>query len=302
MVDDWVSRAQDRLLSLRIAETGWSDQLASPPRVEPTALACLGLLAIASEATPTAAAVRSSAGWLGSFQNADGSLGVSPELRSPCWSTPYAILVWAALKSEDRRLSLAVDWLLAQKGTALEPSTDIPTGHDPKLVGWPWADRTHSWLEPTASAVLALRAAGRLGHARVQEGLRLIRDRAIRSGGWNYGNSSVFDRELRPQPAATGLALLAVAGLGDRAPREERALGYLRAALPGTRSAQALCWGLLSLKAWGERPADADQWLAESFSQVVGMRNPARRLASLLLARGDRSLTLLGVTGREGAP
>ena len=94
-------------------------------------------------------------------------------------------------------------------------------------------------------AVLALSRAGLAEHPRVQEGLRLIRDRAVRSGGWNYGNKAVFGRPLRPQPAPTGLALLTLAGIDERGgDRSRRAIGYLREALPGVRASASLGWGV----------------------------------------------------------
>ena len=55
-------------------------------------------------------------------------------------------------------------------------------GHDPTLTGWPWVGGTHSWVEPTSLAVLALRREGLGKHPRVEEGLKVIRDRAIVSG------------------------------------------------------------------------------------------------------------------------
>jgi hypothetical protein len=301
MVSDWVQDARERLLGLRRPGTGWADQAETSARVEPTALACLGLLASDPGGTHGLEVVRSSSAWLTSVQNADGSLGVSQDLAAPNWGTPHAIWLWTALGSEPDRTGRAVRWLLDQKGEALEPSSDVPTGHDPTIVGWPWVGQTHSWLEPTAQAVLALRCAGQLKHPRTQEGLRLIRDRSIPGGGWNYGNKAVFERELRPQPAPTGLALVALAGLDDRSGREDRALGYLRRVLPGTRSAQSLAWGLLALKAWGQWPDEAALWLSEAYQRIESMKGPATRLAYLLLAHGDRSLSMLGVAGKEAA-
>ena len=109
-------------------------------------------------------------------------------------------------------------WLLDQGGVAI-PNLAAPertVGHDTAIVGWPWVADTHSWLEPTAVAILALRREGKVDHPRVREGLRLIRDRAIPTGGWNYGNNIAFGRDLRPQPAPTGIALLALAGIEGR--------------------------------------------------------------------------------------
>ena len=267
--------------------------------VEPTALVCLGLLASDPDGTQALPVARSAAAWLASVQNPDGSLGLSRELATPCWGTPHAIWLWTALGFEPDRASRAVRWLLESKGEALEPKGVVASGHDPTIVGWPWVGHTHSWLEPTALAVLALRCVGQIDHPRAQEGLRLIRDRAIPGGGWNYGNSAAFERELRPQPAPTGLALLALAGIDDRSPQVNRALAYLEQVLPGTRSAQSLAWGLLALKAWGLCPREAQRWLAEAYARVAAIREPSTRIAYLLLAQSDRSLSLLGLPGKE---
>ena len=84
--------------------------------------------------------------------------------------------------------------------------------------------------------------------------------------------------------------------------RSERAIRYLLAALPGTRASASLGWGLLGLRAWGHRPALADDWLAEAYRKVAGRPDAAPRLAhpppgrratmppnsSLPKARGDR--------------
>ena len=57
-----------------------------------------------------------------------------------------------------RRLRRAVDWALREQGTTQEHRPTI--GHDTTLVGWSWAANTHSWLEPTAMFVMALKAVG----------------------------------------------------------------------------------------------------------------------------------------------
>jgi hypothetical protein len=137
-------------------------------------------------------------------------------------------------------------------------------------------------------------------HPRVREGLRLIRDRAIVSGGWNYGNNAAFGRDLRPQPAPTGLALLALAGVVDPSETIERATRYLQRALPETRSAQSLCWGVLGLRAWGCCPEAAGRWLARAFDHSAKPHGSTLRSANLLLAAGESSLEILGSPPERG--
>lgn len=300
----WVETARGALLHLRGDAAGWGYRPETAPCVEPTVLACLGLLATDRDrrAGRPPAEVRGSADWLASLQGRDGSLGVSATLPTPGWTTPYGVLLWAALGGYTAQRERAAHWLLGQAGIPvpiLAPS-ERTVGHDTTIIGWPWVAETHSWLEPTALTILALRRDGRADHPRVGDGLRLIRDRAIAAGGWNYGNNVAFGRDLRPQPAPTGLALLALSRAGGRTEIIERAIRYLQGALPGTRAIQSLCWGVLGLRAWGCCPEAADGWLAEARAQALRRPDSAPRLAHLLLAAGDRSLELLGMPPERG--
>jgi hypothetical protein len=266
--------------------------------VEPTALVALGLLAAQDEANGqrTLTKARAAAAWLAGLQDGDGSLGVSAELREPGWPTPYAILLWAALSMYPAERQRAVSWLLAQEGTTTERRDDGVIGHDPSISGWPWKSGTHSWVEPTAFAVLALRRAGLHQHPRVREGVRLLYDRAVPSGGWNYGNRVVFGRTLRAQPGPTGLALLALAGTAGSSQIPVQAIEYLRSALATTRAPLSLAWGVLGLRAWCAEPAAALDWLGESAAHAL-TANADWQLGLLLLAAGNKSLELLGATG-----
>ena len=305
MAEDWVTTARRELLRLRAGTTGWGYRAGTPACVEPTVLASLGLLATQSETSDDGTVDRSiaaSADWLAKLQRPDGSLGLSESRPTPGWTTPYAILLWRALGAHEDRRRRAVAWLLEQAGESI-PAADDPdhiVGHDTMLVGWPWVAQTHSWLEPTALAVLALRGEGLGDHPRVEEGLRLIRDRAIRTGGWNYGNKSAFGHDLRPQPAPTGLALLTLASVEKRSALIDRAIDYLRAALPGVRASASLGWGLIGLRAWGQRPVDASSWLAEASGRASGRADASPRLAHLLLAADERTLKLLDRSGFHG--
>jgi hypothetical protein len=308
MIGSWIASARHGLIQDHGRSQGWGYRPEAAPSVEPTVLTCLGLLATGrpdgdGEGAMTAA-VRRSADWLGSLQGRDGGLGVSADLPEAGWSTPYAILLWAALGGHAPRRVRAVRWLLGRKGIAVPnlPPAEATVGHDTTLVGWSWVADTHSWLEPTALAVLALRRAGKADHPRVREGLRLIGDRAIAGGGWNYGNNRVFGRDLRAQPAPTGLALLALAGEEEPSETVDRAIEYLLAALPETRAAQSLCWGVLGLRAWGRCPDAAAGWLEEAH-ELAGVRHAAGagpRSSQLLLAAGETSLELLGLARDAG--
>jgi hypothetical protein len=168
--------------------------------------------------------------------------------------------------------------------------------HDTGLVGWPWVEGTHSWLEPTAMAVLALSLDGLSGHARVVEGVRLIVDRALPHGGWNYGNKSVFRTELRPHPGPTGLALLALAARGERPrpPCVDWALAYLERTLPEIDSPCSLGWGVLGMRAWGAASATRDGWLGRSWARHSGRPDAACGLGLLLLAAAEHGPGVLG--------
>jgi len=158
---------------------------------------------------------------------------------------------------------------------------------------WRWA--LLAAVVATALAVLALRRQGLAHHERTQEGLRFIANRAIATGGWNYGANVVFERNLRPHPAPTGLALLALVGTKEHAPIIDRGIAYLETALPKIRAPQSLCWGLLGLTAWAHRPPDAETWLAEAYQRSLRRGESPAQLGYLLLAAADRSLEILGI-------
>jgi hypothetical protein len=265
--------------------------------VEPTALACLGLLATGDRDSQTAdkAACRAAAQWMVTIQHKDGAVPVSPRLASPAWTTPYAILLWRSLTGFETARHRACEWVLNLQGRPLPATieTNQVIGHDPRLIGWPWVDGTHSWLEPTALAILALCREGSSAHPRVRQGVGLILDRSVAGGGWNYGNKAVFGRALRPQPAPTGIALLALAARGDCTPAVLAALDSLKTSLPHVRAAVSLGWGVLGLRAHRAAPDQSESWLAEAYEQCTGRPDATLGLAILLLAAGANTMSLL---------
>lgn len=274
------------LLRSRGAQSAWPYRRGLAASTEATSLAALACWAGGLNGRE----LLSAADWLRHVQGMDGSLAVTERFEGPGWATPLAVLVWTLTGKHEGARRRAISWLLRQKGTVIAARADRAIGHDPSITGWPWVSDTHSWLEPTAMTVIALRRAGLGDHSRVREGLRLIRDRAIATGGWNYGNSSAFGRDLRPQPGPTGLALLALAGTCGSDAAVDQALAYLEDALPRTRAGRSLGWGLLGLRAWGRMPHGAAGWLREAAGKAVAGPSPTMALALVVLAGADRGV------------
>jgi len=100
--------------------------------------------------------------------------------------------------------------------------------------------------------------------------------------------AGVRHRQLRVRTLIPGMLL----ALADRRPRDGRiiapALDYLRRALPSTRAAASIGWGVLGLKAHEACPPDADTWLAEAYEHGTGKPDATVGLGLLLLAAGPR--------------
>lgn len=290
---------------------------AQSPATEPTALAALALIA-AGKASQAAAALD----FLASCQGSNGAVGIRKGEPSPGWPTGLAVLAWRAADEVSSRNAYpahrrrAVDWILEARGTVMPRSPEM--GHDTQLLAWSWADKTHSWIEPTALNILALKRAGLGTHARVREAIRLLVDRLLPAGGCNYGNTVVLGQTLRPHVQPTGLAMLALAGEDhkpDAQAREnavspnnpvprlhfglvERSLAYLQRSLLPPVTATSLAWALLGLRAHGIESPNAADLLAAAHRRVQAHDRSPQKLALLALAAQADSLALL-VSSRE---
>ena len=245
---------QDRAL----AEGGFSDRPGGRYRPDATAWAIIVL----SAHEPGHNLLGPARSRLARDQADDGRISIAPDHPEAFWPTPLAVLAWQDSTAQHDQHARAVGFLLRTTGRHWKKRPNDPIAHDSALKGWPWIAETHSWVEPTALSVLALRGAGYDDHARVQEAVHLLIDRQLPHGGWNYGNTVVFGQELRPFPDSTGAALHALAGL---VPREQvqRSLEYLAIRIGQARTPIALGWGLLGLGSWGAFPAEARSWVAE---------------------------------------
>ncbi len=309
MNESWIAEARRGLLERARGDKSWGYQLRSRGEVEPTALAALSLEAAhalapsvdETESRREQAAVSDALAWLASHQGNDGAVraSMSTAAGEPVWATPLALRAWSVSEDFAEPRRRAVAWLLNRVGKIIpKDSPDVRiVGHDLTIVGWPWVEQTHAWLEPTAYALIALRGEAIATHPRIEAGLRLIDNRALPSGGWNYGNSLVLGRALRPQPAPTGVALVALAGQ-PRTPTIDRALAYLQQKWPMIEAPASMSWSVLGLDAWGKRPRDADSRLARTFQAIQSRDDAATRLALLLLAglEGSAGFLMRGPT------
>ena len=195
---------------------------------------------------------------LAKAQCSDGRICISPQHVDACWPTPLAILAWHGSPEYEGPRNKAVQFLLQFEQVRTVSSGQTPLGHNGTIRGWPWIAETHAWVEPTAYALMALRVCRYTSHSRTRDAVRLLLDRQLPGGGWNYGNTTVFGQELRPMPETTGPALEALAGM---TPRDvvEKSIVYLRSRREHLDTPMSLAWAILGLHAWQERPEQAQE-------------------------------------------
>ncbi len=234
---------------------GWGYAPDQQPHLEPT---CLALLALGSDAGRFPAAVEGGKDWLRQCAAPDGSYRLGRGRPEAVWPTALVLFVRASLGEPVEDLTKTAAALLAFRGRKVESKEkDEINDVDESLVGWPWAEGNFSWVEPTAWACLALRRVGQGAHPRVQEGLKLLLDRALEEGGCNYGNRRIFGIALEPIPGPTALMLLALQGRADE-PRVAAAVRYLREGAAAGDDLEHLCWARLALDPYRDRPGVED--------------------------------------------
>jgi uncharacterized protein (DUF362 family) len=222
----------------------------------------LALLALAHEPEPFQAVIEKGHALLRKGITADGACRLPADREEVIWPTAMVLLAQLAGDWPTADVRKTVARLLAWEGRKPDEKQAIEV-HDINLslTGWPWAEANFSWVEPTAWACLALRRAGQTDHPRVQEGLRLLLDRAFDEGGINYGNRRVLGRPTQPMMGPTALMLLALQGHGKE-PRVVAAVTYLlRQALVNT-DLEHLCWAKLALDCHRDQPDVVDQMAA----------------------------------------
>ena len=288
----------DDLLDQLAAELPCAYRAEGPAATEPTALAALALLG----AGRIKAAERGLV-WLTDRQSDDGSLGAVAGQTEPKWPTSLAVLAWQLAADRgphefrtrfNHHAERAIEWIISTRGHTMD--RDDTMGHDTTIAGWPWADATHSWIEPTCFHVLALKASGRTNHPRTLDGIRLIHDRLLSTGGCNYGNTTVLGQELRPHIQPTGLAMIALVGQPDPDGRIARSLEFLQQQLPRATGTASLCWGLLGLAGHNLQPRPFSNWLEQAYQRTIARGAAPLRLALLALALQGRDCPFIQIT------
>jgi hypothetical protein len=202
---------------------------------------------------------------LSKSQLSDGRIPVIEGHPESYWPTALALLAWKKVPGFEGEAELAARFLLTTTGKHWLKQKNAVFDHDTSIKGWPWIENTHSWIEPTSLAVLALKACGYGRHERVLEAIRMIFDRQLPSGGWNYGNTIVFGKELPPIPECTGHALCALAGYTET-DMVKLSTHYLNREARKIRTPLALSWSIFGLTAWLKRPYHVHDWILESLA------------------------------------
>lgn len=262
MIESSLKHYFDRVQHRSLSQGGFVDRSQGTYRVDATAWAIILL----NTKMPGAEFLKLACRQLALDQGPDGRLSISPDHPHAYWPTPLAVLAWRIFPDFQLSRDRALRFLVQSSGLAWERSANEAIGHDTSIPGWSWTEDTHSWVVPTSLTMMALTASGLESDNRVTAGERLLLDRQLPGGGWNYGNVSVFGQVLRPFPETTGMALNALSG---RVSPEMVGLSleYLEAEISRLRTPRSLGWALLGLKAWDRTPLDYHEWIWETLDR-----------------------------------
>ncbi len=261
---DTVHRAlRDALLETRADDGGFGWSLAGEPEAEPTALAALAL---------DDAAARD---WLGAHQDEDGGFELSTGVVEQSAVTPLAALALEDGPSRRR----ALDHVESSRARTLEAS-----GADRGEEGWGWTPDTYAWVEPTARALLALRALRPEATEAIDEAHSVLVGREVEGGGWNYGNADVLGTDLKPYVQTSAAAVMALQG--DDSGLLDRGRAYLRERATEERGGLSLAMALAALRlTGGGEPSGLLEALGEQYERT-GFLGDVGSLAWAVLSTG----------------
>lgn len=274
----------------RTPDGGFSAVAGGPADSESTALAALALHASGHEPVDALA-------WLHARQRKDGAWPRTDAVHEASWTSAWAAIALARLDvAGSEPLARVGAWLVQREGRRPDllarvighlTNLDERLEQDLTLVGWPWHETAASWVEPTATALLALHAIRERvplpgANDRIEQGERLLWDRVCVDGGWNYGNRRVLGEVLLPFPDTTAFALLALQ-TSSHQERLEESFAAMERLLDERASGLSLALGALAFELHGR---DAQALRARVVERVDAPGSPreTRSLAFMLLA------------------
>jgi hypothetical protein len=260
-VEKLISNAIDLVCSRALPEGGFSVKGDGIFRPDATAWAVLALKAGLCCDEYISKACRT----LAQSQLPDGRVPLISFNPAAYWPTALAVLAWQRSADHVGSVQKAVAFLINNTGLHYIKKDSV-IGHDTEIKGWPWVENTHSWVEPTSMAILALRSSGLGKHPRVVEAVRMLLDRQLLSGGWNMGNTLVFGKELLPFPESTGHALTALNSFTNTE-EVQKSLDYLNKTIQDLRTPLAMAWGLFGLTSWRRRPENYRRLILETLER-----------------------------------
>jgi hypothetical protein len=239
------------------ADGGFAPRDARESRPDATAW---GVLALSAAPRPNLNSIEMGRRRLAAVQLPDGRVPITPNHVNASWPTALALLAWYGWRGNESAAVHGLDFL-GRVTVATFKTEDAVNAIDSTLNGWSWIEGTSCWVEPTSLAVFAFDRYHRETD-RVGQGVKLLLNRQLPHGGWNFGNTLVFGTELLPSEEYVGVALT---GLAGHCPPEQvaQSIAFLEQRLPKLRTPLALGWGILGLSAWGRRPAEASAWISQ---------------------------------------
>jgi hypothetical protein len=245
------------LLELRNADGGWAYLRGRRSRLEPT---CWAVLALAHTGGQITADV------LRHWPRENGWIADVPSAPPNVAFNAIVALTVLQTATDTAEVDPLIARLIAAKGETYAHSDVLR--QDNGLAAWPWIQGTISWVEPTAWCLMVLKQRRVRGRSiagldqRIEIGERMLIDRVCREGGWNYGNSRVYESDLLPHVPTTALGLLA---MQDRRthPIVQRSLARLRADVETEQSPLALSLATICLRVFGEPMVEAERTLAD---------------------------------------
>ena len=269
-----IDRLRRTLAAAANGSGGWGYYPGKASRIEPTCWSLLSLAATADEPRDALAVVNPHLQFLARSQRPDGLLQDLPSLPNLTFNGLAAVAcLHVGGGTAEAILTRLVPALLRVKGVSVENKARASDA----LQGWPWIEGTFSWVEPTAFCLLALKHERRrhpsaAADARIREAEQVLLTRSCVTGGWNYGNASVLDQDLRPYVSTTALGLLA---LQDRRanPVVVRGLEFLQRSQTKEPSGMALALTALCLRIHGLPCEQVELALVDDVARVNRLNN-----------------------------